>query len=349
VVLLGCFIVVTAIAMFSAGGTIDEMVWIGITADPLDAETAAALGIPTNMGGVIVREVDGIAQRAGVQHGDVLLGINGKPVPDMKAFSKIVGETNIAGRGAQLDIVRQGVRLPIRIEPLVALQPDIAAGGNPRRLNAPPAVQGLPTMKALPIPTVPAPAVVDRHWLGIDAETFPIGEGRAFGIPAGVGGVLIDGVVIGSRGERAGLKANDVIVSVNGQKVDTTVTLWNLMASLEGANWVELGLYRGGRLTSVSLPTVDVALVGGFPGRGIGLGVRQGRVPFCAPGQFAGAPLPMSATPVAAFPGRMGGMGLGLAGCLVCPNCGTRVNHQRAVSRLSVPCPSCGTLMTRVR
>ncbi|MHC4251010.1 MAG: PDZ domain-containing protein, partial [Planctomycetota bacterium] len=136
--------------------------------------------------------------------------------------------------------------------------------------------------------------------------------GRALGIPAGVGGVLIDGVARGGRGERGGLKANDVIVSVNGRKVDTTADLWGLLAGLDGADWVELGLYRGGRLMSVSLPTAAGALAGGFPG-------------------------------------RMGGFGLGPGGSLVCPNCGTRVTHQRAVPCFTVPCPSCGTLMTRVQ
>jgi S1-C subfamily serine protease len=306
VCLLGFFIVITGIAMFSTVGTGDEMVWIGITADPLDAETAAALGIPTDMGGVVVREVDGIAQRAGVQHGDVLLGINGRPVRDMAGFSKLVGETDLLGGGAQLDIIRQGVRMPVHIMPRGAPPRDVARGPRPRGPKA------QPPRPALPGGAIPAPPVVDWQWLGIDAETFPAGEGRALGIPAGVGGVLIDGVVIGSRGERAGLMANDVIVSVNGRKTDTTAALWSILASLDGANWVELGLYRGGRLMSISLPTAAAALVGGFPG-------------------------------------RMGGQGLGPAGSLVCPNCGTRVTHQRAVPCFTVPCPSCGTLMTRVR
>ncbi|MHC5054204.1 MAG: PDZ domain-containing protein [Planctomycetota bacterium] len=293
--LLAFFIVITLIAMFSTIGTSDEMVWIGITADPLDAETAAALGIPNDMGGVVVREVNGLAQRAGVRHGDVLLGINGNPVRDMAGFSKLAAETNLVGQGARLDIVRQGARIPVLVSP---------EGLPPAKLRTPGAPQ--------PLEVVTPPVVVDRRWLGIDAETFTTGGGRALGIPAGVGGVLIDGVARGGRGERGGLKANDVIVSVNGRKVDTTADLWGLLAGLDGADWVELGLYRGGRLMSVSLPTAAGALAGGFPG-------------------------------------RMGGFGPGPGGSLVCPNCGTRVTHQRAVPCFTVPCPSCGTLMTRVQ
>ncbi len=312
VCLLGFFIVITGIAMFSTVGTGDEMAWIGITADPLDAETAAALGIPTDMGGIVVREVDGIAQRAGVRHGDVVLGINGKPIQDMAGFSRLVGQTDLQRGGAQLDIVRQGVRMPVDIMPRVPAPRGVAQGPRlPQGLNAQPPGPALPG-GALPGGVVAAPPVVDRQWLGIDAETFPPTEGRAFGIPAGVGGVLIDGVIVGSRGERAGLMANDVIVSANGRKTNSTAALWSVLAGLDGANWVELGLFRGGRLMSISLPTAEAALVGGFPG-------------------------------------RMGGRGLGPGGSLVCPNCGTRVTHQRAVPCFTVPCPSCGTMMTRVR
>ena len=45
--------------------------------------------------------------------------------------------------------------------------------------------------------------------------------------------------------------------------------------------------------------------------------------------------------------GRMGGWGMGPAGYLVCPNCGTQVPHQTGVSAYTVNCPSCGTQMMR--
>jgi S1-C subfamily serine protease len=295
VCLLALFIVMTLTAMFSTVGVSDETVWIGITADPLDAETAAALGIPIDMGGVVVREVDGIAKKAGVRHGDVLLGINGNTLRDTADFAKLADRTNLLGAGAQLDIIRQGARIPVFISP---------NGGPPAPLRAP--------GWAPPGEVVTSPVVIDRQWLGIDAETFTAAEGRALGIPAGVGGVLLDGVAAGGQAQRAGLTVDDVIVSVNGRKTDTTADLWRVLAGLDGAGLVELSLYRRGRLVSVALPTTAGALVGGFPG-------------------------------------RMGGVVLGPVGSLVCPSCGTRVAHQRAVPCFTVPCPSCGTLMTRAQ
>ena len=292
VCLLALFILVALVAMFFTVGESGEVEWIGMTVRSLDAETAAALGIPSDACGVFVEDVDGIAQRAGVRHGDVLLGIDGKPVRDMRGFSRLAGKTDLSKGGTQLDIIRRGVRMGL---PVFVSQP----GG----LAQPPGQTGLR-----------APLVADRRWLGIEAETFTAGEGRELGIPVGVRGVLIDGMVRGSLAEQAGLVVNDVIVSVNGQKIDATADLWNVLACLNAAGPVAFGVFRGGRLISAALPAALPAALG---------------------------------TPAGGFPGRMGGRGLGPGGVCVCPNCGTRVAHQRGVACYSVQCPSCGSPMVR--
>ncbi len=294
VCLLALFIVTVLIAMLTTDGTSDETEWIGITARSLDAETAAALGIPSDMGGVIVAEVDGMAQAAGIRHGDVLLGINGEPVRDVVGFSNLAGRTDLARGGARLDIIRRGTRMPVYVLPKGLPRPV----KRERDLFVSPAPAGI----------APPPAAIDRRWFGIEAETFMAGEGRELGIPAGVGGVLIDGVAGGSPAEQAGLVVNDVIVSTNGWKTDTTADLWNTLAGLDAGAGVEFGVYRRGRLVSAALPAALGAPAGGFPG-------------------------------------RMGGWGPGQGGFLVCPSCGTSVARQRGVPRLTVPCPSCGTFM----
>ena len=45
--------------------------------------------------------------------------------------------------------------------------------------------------------------------------------------------------------------------------------------------------------------------------------------------------------------GRMGGFGLGPGGECVCPNCGTKIPHQRGIPCFRQMCPKCGTPMTR--
>ncbi len=45
--------------------------------------------------------------------------------------------------------------------------------------------------------------------------------------------------------------------------------------------------------------------------------------------------------------GMGGGRGLGPDGNCVCPNCGTKVAHQRGIPCVEVKCPNCGTPMVR--
>ena len=44
---------------------------------------------------------------------------------------------------------------------------------------------------------------------------------------------------------------------------------------------------------------------------------------------------------------RGGGLGAGLGGVCVCPNCGKTLPHQRAVPCNQVKCPNCGSPMAR--
>ena len=47
--------------------------------------------------------------------------------------------------------------------------------------------------------------------------------------------------------------------------------------------------------------------------------------------------------------GRMGGIGKGPGGSCICPNCNSKVTHERGVPCFEIKCPNCGTTMTRVR
>jgi S1-C subfamily serine protease len=287
------FIAVSVAAMFTTSRLPGKMKWIGMKVVPLNAEARAARGIPASVGGVLVENVDGMAGRAGVRSGDVVVGINGNRVVDVFDFLHFSGETDISKRGVQIDLVRNGSRLPVFVFP-----PNTATQA--------------PGQTTPPAGVAAAPVTMAQAWLGIEGETVGAGDLKELGLPAGAQGVVVDTVTPGGRAEQAGLLNNDVIVAVNGQRIDSSARLWDSLARLNGTDAVDLGVYRGGQLVSVPVPAAAAAPAGGFGG-------------------------------------RMGGLGLGPGGILTCPKCATTVVHQRGVPCYTVACPACGTTMVRTQ
>jgi serine protease Do len=85
----------------------------GLLLAPLDGARRSRLGLEA---GLLVRGVEGAAQRAGLEAGDIVLGLNGRPVASLREFDEQIER---AGRGAtvallvQRDGARSYVALPL--------------------------------------------------------------------------------------------------------------------------------------------------------------------------------------------------------------------------------------------
>ena len=89
--------------------------WLGVTAEPLSAAVARQAGV--NEGeGVRIAELDrnGPAFRGGVRVGDVIVAVNGEPVPSPRALARNVA-TQAPGSQAQVTVLRQGSRQDIGV------------------------------------------------------------------------------------------------------------------------------------------------------------------------------------------------------------------------------------------
>ena len=87
---------------------------------------------------------------------------------------------------------------------------------------------------------------VARGYLGISIGTVKENEQKAFNLPS-ASGALVEDVIAGLPGDEAGLKRGDVIVSVNGASVKSTVDLINTVSSKRPGETVALGIIRDGR------------------------------------------------------------------------------------------------------
>ncbi len=93
-----------------------------------------------------------------------------------------------------------------------------------------------------------------RPRLGIDAEDLNGQLGTFFGAPEGEG-ILVRDVASGSVAEKAGLKAGDVIISLNGERIRSVGDLRSKLAARDSdkPSSVKLGVLRNKSEVSVNV------------------------------------------------------------------------------------------------
>jgi len=83
---------------------------LGIAARSLSPEERRQAGVN---GGVLVQDASGAAANAGIQQGDVILSLNGKPVKDVEELRALVSK---AGRNVALLVLRDDARIFVPVE-----------------------------------------------------------------------------------------------------------------------------------------------------------------------------------------------------------------------------------------
>jgi serine protease Do len=96
------------------------------------------------------------------------------------------------------------------------------------------------------LPLLVAKGRIDWGWLGVRIDEITEENATEYGLaaPRGVG---IDGVMPGQPAEAAGLRAKDVILTVDGRAVATPKDLQQMIAGRQAGAAVRLGLLRGGQ------------------------------------------------------------------------------------------------------
>jgi len=115
--------------------------------------------------------------------------------------------------------------------------------------------------KVWPAPDVPSfewdggdAFMMNRPRLGIDAEDLNDQLGSYFGAPNGEG-ILVRSVNPGSAADKAGLKAGDVITSLNGEPIHGLAELRSKLGGSSEGKTFKLGLLR-----NKSALTLDVEI-----------------------------------------------------------------------------------------
>jgi len=230
----------------------EEASWLGVELHEVTSETAKDLKLPAERG-VVVNSIvpDSPAAKAGLQGNDVVTEINGQRIEGALQFRRMIREIP-PGRTVQLTVWRDGRAQTVSVT---------LGKGEERRhsfkvLTPGPGAPGSFTFDMPEIPVIP-PMEWDggrfpmgaQPRLGIEAEDLNGQLGSFFGAPDGEG-ILVRDVNPGSPAEKAGLKAGDVITSVDGDRVRTVGDLRGKLAVKHGAKEknqgqnVKLGVLR---------------------------------------------------------------------------------------------------------
>ena len=207
-----------------------ESSYLGVDIADVTTERLGALKLNEEHGAEITTvDQDAPAGKAGLHEHDVILSVNGTAIESAAQLRRIIKETP-AGRIVTLGISRDGQPMTIKVQladrhKTMSWEPK----NNDFKFDMPP----MPMVQDFDLPV----SVVVVHQLarsGLMVENITAQLGDFFGVKDGKG-VLVRSVEKGSRGDKAGFRAGDVVVKVNNQPVHDTSDFTHAIRSSSGA------------------------------------------------------------------------------------------------------------------
>jgi len=206
--------------------------YVGVNIQPVTDDIAEGMGLPGATGALVSAVTpNGPAARAGVHTGDVILGFDGKKVPDARMLSRMAAGAQI-GKTVAVDLLRNRQHLTVRITVQRLSEPA------PRPLRGPP-----PKPKS------------KMSQLGLSLSPLDPDSRAEYRVPGGVQGVVVTDVAPDSPADEKNVRPGDVIIAVQSQPVRTPDDVARRIdADLKSGRRVEILLVsRGGATTFVAL------------------------------------------------------------------------------------------------
>lgn len=211
--------------------------------------------------GVLIDEVrpDSPADKAGLKRGDVMVEFDGERVRSPRQFSRLVQESS-PGRTVKATIVRGGKRSDVQITPDDERHGDVLVSGDFGNYFGDLGRDLWRLGDQLPAWNFDFdfPGLATGRRLGITVNELTTQLADHFGVRDGV---LVTSVTEGSPAAQAGLKAGDVITSLDGQRVGSREDLTRALRdadrdSRSGSVDLTIGIVRD-RKESTLKATID--------------------------------------------------------------------------------------------
>ncbi len=215
-----------------AAVTKETVTWMGADVQNIDPLLQKHFGFTSSDGAIVsFVEPKTPADAAGMQQGDVILEFDGRRVKHISDLQRFI-QSRQPGEKVQISLLRGGGAGRI-ITPFVILT------SKPLKVEQKPAY--------LPPPSVE----VEATWIGLTLEPITRVEAKDLGLSPGQSGMVIEAITKDSPGAKAGMRIEDVILSVNGKQIKGLQTFEASAGNAEGA---VLDVLRGGRRLYVTIP-----------------------------------------------------------------------------------------------
>jgi C-terminal processing protease CtpA/Prc len=230
--------------MFSVLMDEDDASWLGVETHDVTSAQAKERKLSAERGVFVGKVVpDSPAAKAGLKENDIITEINGQRVEGAVQFRRMIHEIP-AGRAVQLGVWRDARAQNISVT--------LGKAEQHQRIMMQKSMPGTFAFRTPEMPDMPeVPEMNNFEFfineghprLGIDAEDLNGQLGSFFGAPEGEA-ILVREVNPGTPAEKAGLKAGDVITSINGQRIRSVGELREKIAEQKDEHTVKLGVVR---------------------------------------------------------------------------------------------------------
>jgi len=215
---------------------------LAILLQDITPKLAKSFGLPDQKGALVGDVFPNTpAEKAGIKSGDVIVGFNGKDIPDMHSFQLAVSEC-APGSSATVKLLHHGRPETVTVT-LTELPVEVAPSGNDQKKPG----SGNSMIDALD---------------GVTVADLEPEVRRQLGVPPGVRGALVSDLEQASNSADAGLQRGDVIMEINRQPVSNSSDAVRLRRQAKGDQILLKIWRRQGNLAATCYLSVDNTKIG---------------------------------------------------------------------------------------
>jgi serine protease Do len=204
--------------------------YLGVDNSDVTSERLSALKLKEEKGvEVTMVDQDAPAGKAGIKEHDVIMTMNGTSIESGAQLRRMIHEMP-PGRVVTFGLSRDGQPMTVKVQ-LGDKHQEFSMGHNMKDFHVQIPEIHIPDID---IPSINMVVVTSSARSGLTVENISPQLGEFFGVKNG-NGVLVRSVEKGSRAEKAGFRAGDVIVKVNDQPVHDTGDFSHAVRSRNGA------------------------------------------------------------------------------------------------------------------